>query len=166
MTKSGSESLWKSPANAILASWLVAGTLDVTTAIVVYSLILHKASAIKILQGIASGIYGKDSYSGGVATAMVGLAFHYLIAFSFAILYFLIFPKLAFLKKNWIISGLLYGLFVWLVMNLLVIRLVFPAPKPITWESFLIGATILMIMIGLPMSFITNKHYALREKIT
>ena len=165
MTTPGTISFWKSPANAILVAWLIAGTLDVTTAIVVYSLIMHKVTAIQIFQGIASGVYGKDSYSGGMTTAMVGLALHYLIAFTFTIFYFFLFPKITLLKKNWITSGLVYGIFVWLVMNLGVIQLVFPNPRPITWDSFLIGAGILMIMIGLPISFITNKYFSAKTKV-
>ena len=164
MTTPGTTSFWKSPVNAILAAWLIAGTLDVTTAIIVYSLIMQKVTAMQILQGIASGVYGKDSYSGGMTTAMAGLAFHYFIALTFAIFYFFMYPKITLLKKNWIISGLFYGLFVWLIMNLGVIRVVFPNPRPITWDSFLIGAGILMVMIGLPISFSTSKYYSAKNK--
>lgn len=159
MAKTGTGFFRKSPANAILISGLVAGTLDMLTALVVYSVVLHKTTAIRILHSIASGVFGKGAYDGGTAMAVAGIAFHYLIAFTWAILYFFAFPKIPVLKKNWILSGLFYGLFVWGVMNLGVLPLVFAHRSPLTWSSFLIGAFILMVMIGLPVSFITRKYY-------
>jgi hypothetical protein len=119
---------------------------------------------VKILQSIASGVFGKEAYEGGTAIALAGLAFHYIIAFSWAILYFIVFPKIPFLKKHWILSGLFYGIFVWVVMNLVVLPLVFSHRSPLTRVSFLTGASILMIMIGLPVSFITHKYYTSRSR--
>lgn len=135
-----------------------------SAAIIVYSFILHKVTAIKILQSIASGVMGSTAYSGGTTVALLGLALHFFIAYSFAIFYFFIFPKIPFLKKNVVVSGLLYGLFAWCVMNLIVLRIVFDHPSPITLKSFIIGASILMIMIGLPVAIFTQKYYALKNK--
>ncbi len=56
-------------------------------------------------------------------------------------------------------GGLLYGLFIWAVMNLIVLRIVFPNPSPITLKGAAIGASILMVMIGLTLSYFANKYY-------
>ena len=109
----------------IFLAGLIAGTLDIFGALTVYSLILHKGPAMLILQRIASAALGKVAFKGGWAMAVCGLGFHYIIAYCFTTAYVLLYPYLPFLKKHKLTSGLLYGLFVWLVMN----RIVLPRTK-------------------------------------
>lgn len=161
--KPNTGNFWRNPIRAIVLSGLVAGTLDMLTALLVYTVILKKTSAIKILHSIASGVFGKAAYEGGTEMALYGLAFHFLIAFSFAIGYFMMFPYLTFLRHYPIINGLLYGVFVWMVMNLVVLPLVFTNRAPLTLEGVAIGMSILMCMIGLPVALITNKYYAAKK---
>jgi hypothetical protein len=103
--------------NIILRAGLLAGTLDILAAI----LILAKGNAVGTLKFIASGVFGKSAFSGGYDMVALGAFFHYFIATSFAAGYFLAWPRLAFLQKNLWLSGVLYGVFVWVVMNLLVV---------------------------------------------
>src|SRR5580698_80975 len=124
MSKS-TATFWQSPIKIILLSGFTAGTLDILGAILVYVVVQGKTTTLRMLQSIASGIFGKDAYAGGMTMACYGLIFHFLIAFSFAAGYFLSFPYISFLQKHKIISGLLYGIFIWLVMNLIVVPLVF-----------------------------------------
>ena len=109
----------------IFLAGLIAGTLDIFGALTVYSLILHKGPAMLILQRIATAALGKVAFKGGWAMAVCGLGFHYIIAYCFTTAYVLLYPYLHFLKKHRLASGLLYGLFVWLVMN----RIVLPRTK-------------------------------------
>jgi uncharacterized membrane protein YagU involved in acid resistance len=78
-----------------------------------------------ILQRTASAALGKVAFKGGWAMAVYGLGFYYIIAYCFTTAYVLLYPYLPFLKKHKLASGLLYGLFVWLVMN----RIVLPRTK-------------------------------------
>ncbi|MFH6988865.1 DUF1440 domain-containing protein [Flavobacterium collinsii] len=155
----------KSKTKTILTAWLVAGTLDVTAAITVYAFILQKTTAIKLLQSIASGVFKKEAYSGGSIMALFGLGFHYLIALSFAWLYFIIYPYLPFLKKSAVVSGFLYGIFVWIIMNLIVLPIAFPVlpEKHLDFPLFL-SMLILMFCIGLPIAFITRKYYSFQTQ--
>jgi hypothetical protein len=148
----------------ILLAWLIAGTLDILAAIAVYDLLLHKTTAIKILQSIARGVFGPTAYQGGNEMAFYGLCLHYLIAFIFTLFYFIIFPYLPFLKRNSIISGLAYGVFVWSVMNLSVLPLLGLAKIPHKWDSIARGMLILMLCVGLPIAVIVNRYYA-RKKL-
>src|SRR4051812_35454109 len=116
----------KSKSGTIFLSGLIAGTLDILAALIIYDLILQKTPSIKILQSIASGIFKKEAYSGGSQMALYGLLLHYFIALTFAWFYFTIYPYFNFLRKNTLLSGILYGIFVWIVMNLLVLPTVFP----------------------------------------
>jgi uncharacterized membrane protein YagU involved in acid resistance len=142
--------------NIILAATLVAGTLDILAAILVYSIVLEQTSPSMILISIASGVFGKAAFSGGSPMVLAGLLLHYLIAFLFSAFYYIIYPGLEFLKKQRLISGILYGIFVWLVMNLGVLRIVFSAKLPSDPEAALLGISILIIAFGIPVSYIIS----------
>lgn len=150
-----------SKTKTILSAGLIAGTFDIVAAITVYAIILEKTSGIKILQSIASAIFKKETYSGGSLMALCGLVLHYLIALSFAWFYFIIYPHLSFLKKSTIISGFLYGIFVWIIMNLIVLPIAFPVlPEKHLDFPLLLSILILMFCIGLPIAIITKKYYS------
>lgn len=153
-----------SAGKTILIAWLTAGTLDLLGAIIVYSLIMHRVTTEKLLQGIARGALGNSAFEGGTATALAGAGFHYFIAFCFTVFYFFIFPFIPFLRKQRIISGLLYGAFAWCVMNLAVLPLLHIANIPTKWDSIIRGAVILMFCIGLPISLIVSRYYIVKER--
>jgi uncharacterized membrane protein YagU involved in acid resistance len=111
------------------------------------------------LQGIASGVFGKDAFSGGAIMVLYGIIFHFIIAYCFAIGFFMVFPLIPFLRKQKVISGLLYGIFVWLVMNLIVLPLSNTFQSAFKWDSVLRAVVILMLCVGLPVSLITHKYY-------
>lgn len=152
----------KSKSGTIFLAGLIAGTLDVLAAIFIYAIILQKTTAIKILQSIASGIFKKEAYNHS-QMAWYGLGFHFIIAMLFAWFYFIIYPYLPFLKKSALLSGLLYGIFVWIVMNLIVLPIVFPV-LPANHFDFplILSILILIICIGFPITFIAKKFYSFR----
>ncbi|MET0944091.1 MAG: DUF1440 domain-containing protein [Flavobacterium sp.] len=154
----------KSKSGTIFLSGLIAGTLDLLAAITIYAFILQKTTAIKILQSIASGLFKKDAYSGGSQMALYGLLLHYFIALTFAWFYFTIYPYFSFLKKNTLLSGILYGIFVWIIMNLVVLPTVFPVlPEKHLDFPLILSILILIFCIGIPIAFITRKHYSIHR---
>jgi hypothetical protein len=152
----------KKPGNAlkaILFTALLAGTLDGFAAITVY-----QVSPSNIFKFIASGAFGSEvAYSGGGAMVFYGVLFHYIIAFSWTVFYFLIYRYLRTILSNKYIAGVLYGIFVWLMMNLLVLPLTKIPGGPIYWDKALVGATILIFMIGLPISILAHRFYSQRS---
>ena len=159
MIRSNANSKGLSAPGTILLAGIVAGILDILGAIVVYVYIMHVTTTVRLLQGIARGAFGSAAFEGGMTMALAGLAFHILIAFSFTIFYFLLFPLIPLLRRQIIISGLLYGIFVWCVMNLAVLPLLHVANVPTKWDSIVRGAAILMVCIGLPISLIISRYY-------
>ncbi|MCC9070429.1 DUF1440 domain-containing protein [Flavobacterium sp. F-65] len=151
----------KSKVGTVLLSGLVAGAMDIISCIIIYVVILQKTTTTKILLSIASGIFKKDAYSGDPKMAFYGLGIHFIIATLFALFYFKIYPYIPFLKKNTLLSGFIYGIFVWIVMNLIVLPIAFPIlpPKHLDFP-LLLSILILMFCIGLPVAFITKKYYA------
>lgn len=153
----------KSKSGTIFLSGLIAGTLDILAAVIIYAVVLEKTTAIKILQSIASGVFKKEAYTGGSQMAWLGLGLHYLIAFIFAWFYFIVYPYFPFLKKNLILSGVLYGIFVWIVMNLIVLPFTFPLlPEKHFDFPLILSILILIFCIGFPIASVTRKFYAFR----
>ncbi|HWP42306.1 MAG TPA: hypothetical protein VNO14_03655 [Blastocatellia bacterium] len=61
---------------AILLAGLSAGVLDLTAALVNAG--LQGATPVRVLQYIASGLLGPDSFRGGLGTALLGAGLHFL----------------------------------------------------------------------------------------
>lgn len=144
---------------AILMAGLVAGTLDILSAIIANSLWAGAFMPIRLLQGVASGAFGRAAFEGGTTMAIAGLLFHYFIAFTWVLIYFLLFPYIPFMRKHKILSGLLYGIIVWVIMNRVVIPLSQIRMGPFRWDRALINMAILMVMIGLPASLFAHWYY-------
>ncbi|HET9054603.1 MAG TPA: hypothetical protein VFM90_10535 [Cyclobacteriaceae bacterium] len=144
----------------LLLTGLLAGTLDGLAAVILYYMQTGK-DPLNVFRFIASGVFGVQAFSGGVTMALWGIVFHYSIAFGWAMLFFLLARKCLLLTKNWIISGVVYGVFVWLIMNLVVVPLSHVPVKadPKEWPDILTGVSILVICIGLPVSFAARKHH-------
>lgn len=143
---------------AIVLTGLLAGTWDILAAFT-HAFVANETTPIRVLQFIASKAVGPDAFSGGVPMALLGLFFHYIIAFSWTTLFFLLYPRLRFLSGNKIIVGLGYGVFVWLMMNLVVLPIVNGSFQSFQLQS-IIGMVILMVCIGLPISWRASEYYS------
>ena len=151
------------PAATIFKSGLLVGTLDILSAFVDYYLSSSK-NPLTILNYIASGILGKAVIStGGPATMFTGLLLHYFIAFSFTVFFFWLCAHTKLATVNWMLRGVVYGLFIWIIMNLVVVQLSLVPHGPISamqFKKILKSALILIGMIGLPLSYIVYRYAA------
>jgi hypothetical protein len=78
------------------------------------------------------------------------------------LLFYYLYPRMKVLTANKFIVGLLYGIFVWCVMNLIVVPLSQIPARPFQLQGAVINAVVLMFMIGLPISLMANKYYGKR----
>ncbi len=147
---------------AILWSGLVAGVLDSLAGVVVYY-IYFGLNPFQVLQFIASGIYGPSAINGGFLMIIVGLLFHFVIAYTVAIIYFYAYPNIKILRDQKIIAGLVYGLGIWLVMNLLILPNTNVPKSPFDLSLAIVGIVWHMILVGLPIALITAKHYEAKK---
>ena len=134
------------------------GYLDITAAIINFMFNSDK-SPVLIFNYISSAFFGRErAYSEGSMIAF-GILFHFLIAYSFSVFFFLIYPHFHFLSKNRLLTGILYGCFVWCVMNLIVVPLSrinkFPTPD----GKMFIQVGILVVAVGIPLSYLANWYY-------
>jgi hypothetical protein len=149
----------RSPLLTIILAAFLAGLLDLVAAIIVYSIFLDKTTALTILQSVASGVFGKAAYSGGIKMAVYGVVLHFVISIAFTVFYFYIYPRISFLRQERILSGFVYGIFIWLVMNLIVLPIAFSGVFPNDILSSLIGIAILVIAVGIPISLIAHFYF-------
>ena len=139
----------------ILAGGLVVGILDITSAFVIAA--IKGTGSMRMLQGITSGLIGPRSFQGGLGTAACGLAIHFLIAFTVVTIFYLASRKIVFLTEHAVISGILYGITVYLFMYWIVIRVVFPNAHPsLTRDVTAVLAHI--SLIGLPTALIVRRY--------
>lgn len=146
----------------ILFAGITAGTLDILTGFVHYYIKTGK-NPVWVLKYIASGAFGITALSGGTAVAVWGLVFHYMIAFSFTLFFFLIYPRLKFLSVNKWLTAVGYGLFAWTVMNLAIVPMSQVPQSAFQLSNALIAATILIFMIGLPITLIIGNYYSKQQ---
>jgi len=142
----------------ILTAGLVAGTLDILAAFTQFYIKTGK-SPLVILKYIASGVFGKEALSGGTAVMVWGLVFHYMIAFGATLFFFWIYPRLKFMSVNKWLTAIVYGLFIWAVTNLVIVPLSLIHKFPSNFTQSVIAALILIVAIGLPLSFIIGNYY-------
>lgn len=148
-------SIQKGSWKAIIMIGLIAGTLDAVAAIVVY-----QANPGSMFRFIASGAFGAGrAFSENGMMVLWGVLFHYGIALSWTTLFFLSFPAYRLLRGNKYFIGALYGIFVWIIMNKVILPLSAIPQQPFDFVKALIGATILVLAIGLPISILTHRYY-------
>ncbi|MCU1286842.1 MAG: hypothetical protein JWO13_3192 [Acidobacteriales bacterium] len=141
---------------AIVLGGLTAGILDITAAFVTW--VPRGVSPVRILQGIAKGALGAKAYEGGLATAALGLAFHFLTAFTATTVFYLASRKIAWLTQQAIAAGVVYGVAVYLFMYFVVMPLA--SIKPLLTPSAIVIAVLTHIFcVGLPIS-ITVRRYS------
>jgi hypothetical protein len=135
----------------ILVGGIAAGTLDLFAAFILFGWGTPRA--------IASGLLGARALHGGTPMWILGVLLHFFIAFSAAAVYYLSSRRLTFLKTNFIVCGLFYGIAVYLVMNLIVVpHSAAPFKTNIfTLSSLIQGLLVHMFLIGLPISFSVSK---------
>ena len=139
---------------ATLLATLAAGTLDILAAIVTNL----QVSAQVVLQSVAGGWLGSTTYRGGWPTAALGLASHYGIMLGIAAVYVLAAARLPVLRRQWIVSGIVYGVAVWLAMTYVVVPLsASTLSPPDSLMAPLKPIVIHILCVGLPIAWIARR---------
>lgn len=144
-------------AKALGLCLLIAGTLDISDALIFYG--LRGVSSVRLLQNIASALLGPSAFHGGLSTAALGLAIHYTITLFWATLFLLAASGVAFLTRYAILSGIIYGGIIYVLMNYVVLPLTRVAghnhhPAPIVLANAILA---LLLFMGLPIALIARR---------
>jgi hypothetical protein len=143
----------------VLLTGLFVGLMDLISALVTQWVHTGKY-ADKMLNYIAGGALGlQTAMAGGNGVQLLGLFFHFFIAFSFTLFFFWIFPHVKFLAYNKYLIGYLYGISVTLVMG----QVIVPLSRLPGWRFSVSGSIIDWIVFGtifgIPVAYNTYKYY-------
>ncbi len=147
----------------IVVGGSLAGVLDISAAFVLSAGFGN--TPLRVLQGIASGILGAKAFAGGIATAALGLALHFVIAFSAAAVYYLVSRRVASFRTRPLAWGATYGVIVWALMAYLVIPLSRVAPRTQSWPLILTVVLIHIACVGLPIGLATAREESRRADV-
>lgn len=132
-------------AHAISYHWLISGVLSGYPITAVY-------------QYIASAALGESAFAGSVATTLLGVLFHFIVSLIVASVFVLSASQISLLRRHPVVGSLLYGLGVFIVMNMIVIPLsaapILPAPTTFQLISNLLEH---ILVIGLPLGLIVRR---------
>jgi hypothetical protein len=142
----------------VIATGLLAGTLDGFAAVIHYYFSTGNNPGV-VFKYIASGILGNEALSGGPSMVFLGVLLHYKIVLMWTVFFYFLYPKLNGLITNPWLAGVLIGIFVWIVMNLLVLPLSNVPQISISVSDVLIGVVIIILTVGFPISYKMSRYY-------
>lgn len=142
-----------------MAGGLICGVLDINGAFA-SAYFTAGMVPVRVLQAVASGVLGADAFKGGAGVAALGLGLHFGVAFAWTVLFYLLSRRIRFLGEHAVISGLVYGAFVYFAMTYGVLTLLaqvrglyIPGTKPhvprLAWPQFFIHLTCVGLAISL-----------------
>jgi len=140
---------------ALFFGTLAVAGLDILDAVLFFG-IRNDVQPIAIFQSIASGVMGRAAYDGGVATALLGGALHVLIALLVVAVYLAAARRWRRLARKPLLYGPLYGLAVYVVMNLVVVPLSAAAVGPPSWPVVVNGVLIHILGVGVPTAYVAK----------
>jgi hypothetical protein len=120
--------------NSLLRLSVIGGLIVGTTDAIIYhwfvTSVLGGIPLITVYQYIASGALGESAFAGGIATALLGVLFHFLFSIVIAGVFILSVDRIPLLRRYVIPGSLLYGFGVFIVMNMIVTPLSATPPLP------------------------------------
>jgi hypothetical protein len=142
-----------------LLGGLIAGALDIVYAIVLWG--FRGVSAVSILQSVASGLLGSRAYDGGVPTAILGLVVHFTLMLIIAAIFYFGARPIGLAQQRPIVTGVLFGVIVYWVMNLVVLPLSsYPSAFAFDPVAIALGLLAHILLIGVPIALATRAGWA------
>ena len=149
------------PFTATLLGGLVAGALDITYACVHWN-IAHDVAPMRIFQSVAAGLLGRDAaVAGGWNTAALGLALHFVMTTIMAAFFVAATRAMPALNRAPLLSGVIYGLGLYAVMNFIVVPFsntgdgTIRAPE---FNQFFYGGLLAhTLLVGVPIALIAKR---------
>jgi hypothetical protein len=131
----------------LLKTWLLVGVTDALFASVVSVTVPPISNPLKVFQGVASVLIGKDALDGGWPTGLFGLIMHFSVALFWSVVFVFAVRSSStlrgMLRTGWgaFAIAAVYGMSIWLIMSLGVIPALVHRPPKFTlrWAVQLIG---------------------------
>lgn len=151
-------SLW-----AVLVGGFVAGLLDIIFAISFAG--YNGVPPVRLLQTVASGLFGNAAFAGGIPMAALGLALHFAMSFLWAGIFLLVARRVSFLVSRAVLSGILFGVVVFFTMRLVVLPLsAFPRPVTFTPLATVLDLLSHTFLFGVPIALAARRAVSRRPQ--
>jgi hypothetical protein len=140
----------------IVVATAIAGTLDILAALIL-TLIRRRAPA-DMLRYVASGPF-PAAPGWGAHGALLGLATHFVLMAIMVTVFIVAAARIPALVANPLFWGVIYGLVTYVVMNLIVVPLRWPAafpPKPISIATQLFCH---IVLVGIPIALVAARYF-------
>jgi hypothetical protein len=142
-------------AKPIIVATLICGTLDILWAMILT--IWRGREIAGMLRFVASGPF-PDATDWGAGGAILGVITHFtLMAIMVTVFVLAARARPSLLDRPWI-SGLIYGLVTYVVMNLIVVPLRFHAPLPPSALSISTQLFAHIVLVGWPTAFVSRRY--------
>jgi len=144
-----------------LGSGAIVGVLDAIAATLHAYAFLHIGPDL-VFRFVASGALGRAAITGGPHMIAAGLAFHFLFASAWTALFFLLARALPLPLRaapTAAALGAVYGLVIWLGMNLAVIPLSKIPSRPLHLTTPTLAMILIhVLVIGVPIALLARRH--------
>jgi hypothetical protein len=148
----------RSALRAITVGGVVAGTLDLLFAVVVYGY-ARGGTEEGVLHSIASGWLGRKAFQGGGPAAVLGFATQYLIAVGAAAVFYAISGAFPVLRRRAVPAGIVFGAGLYAFMYCVVMPLsAVPFRPSFAPKGLLPALAAHMFLIGLPIALCARRY--------
>jgi uncharacterized membrane protein YagU involved in acid resistance len=139
---------------AIIIATIIAGTLDILSAFVFAG--LAGGTPMGVLRAVGGAIVDRKAFDPAVLAA-IGLLLHFSIMLVMVTVYMLAAARVALLNRVPVLSGIAYGLVLWLVMYWIVLPRRWPAKFP-TLDPREVGMELFshIVLVGIPIALIAR----------
>jgi uncharacterized membrane protein YagU involved in acid resistance len=140
----------------ILAGGLLSGAIDLTYACT-YHGIVSNVPPVRIFQSIGSGLFGKASFEMGATSAAVGFIAHFAILIIAAGIFNFARRRFAYLREHAYVSGMIFGVGIWLTMNYIVLPLSAAPHFRSTLQGALSDFAVHVLLLGPAISLVAKR---------
>jgi uncharacterized membrane protein YagU involved in acid resistance len=136
---------------AVLVGGSIAGALDILFALTFAA--VNGTMPVLLLQTVASGVLGDPAYAGGTTVAFLGLCLHFALSYLWALSFVAVASRNTQLLKIPVLTGALFGIAVFFVMNLVVLPLS-AFPHIVTFKQPAVTFDLIshMFLFGVPIA--------------
>ena len=145
---------WLAP---VLTGGLLSGAIDLTYACTYHGLVSN-VPPMRIFQSIGSGLFGKASFEMGATSATVGFIAHFVILIVAAGIFNVARRRFAYLREHAYVSGMIFGVGIWLTMNYLVVPLSAAPQFKSNLQGTLSDFAVHVLLLG-PAISLAAKHF-------
>jgi hypothetical protein len=119
---------------------------------------------MRLFQGIASGLLGRSAFQGGIGTALLGVALHFVVATGAAAVYYAASRRWRLLTDRALGCGIAFGALVHLFMTFGVIPMSAIGRRPFVLPSFLAFLAVSMVVVGPSISLTVRRESKYRRR--